>query len=421
MTTHQNLSFTLTAFALALGFSTGPAQADVVRLRTGGELRGQIVGENRSDLTTTIVTLSGSRISVEQDEIDEVERRSPLQEEYVTRFRQTPQTVEGKWELAEWCRQQGLKAEREEQLEEILDLDPDHPDARRILGYVNHLGRWLTREDEMAERGYFRYNGKWVTRQELELKEVNAAQQKAELAWIPKVRLWGTWLMGTDPQRSTNGLTELRKINDPDAIFALTKFLSQHSQEDVRLLYVEILGQISGPRSVPPLIDRILMDHSHFVRGAALRAISPERYSLAVPGLILALRHKSNPVINRAAEALGEIGDERAIPHLIDALVTRHVMQIQVPVAGGVTFTNGAGAGPFSGDLPPSVEIAARTGQLPYGAKIVRDPIPQQMRKVNVTQDLKNLPVLSALEKMTGQSLGFNERDWHVWWSIQKG
>jgi len=405
----------------------GLCGADGIRLRSGGEVRGVILedsairGDQAKESEVSIETLSGARITIHRDEIDFVERRTPQFEEYLTRSRQIPETVEAHWELAEWCRLQGLADERKEQLEHLLDLDPDHPDARKVLGYVRHLGRWMTKEDEMAERGYFRYNGRWVTRQELELKQANAAQRDAELAWIPKVRLWVTWMSGNDRQRAATGLSELKKIQDPDAIVALDKHLSQHPNEDVRLLFVSILGQIEGPRAVPPLVERLLGDGSRFVRRDALLALSPDRYPLAVPGLIAALRHKSNAVICHAAEALAEIGDQRAVPALIDALVTRHIVQLRVPAAQGVTFSNAGGLGAFSGALPPEVEIAARTGQLPYGATIIPDNIPRQMKVVNVTREFKNLPVLDALEKMTGNNLGFNERDWHLWWAVQKG
>lgn len=398
-----------------------PVRGDVIRLKGGGEVRGVFLENVKDSSQVAIQTSSGVRVSVPKDEIDFAERRSPLIEEYVSRSRTIDDTVEGHWELAEWCRVQGLGEERKDQLEQLLDLDTDHPEARKILGYVRHLGRWMTKEDEMAERGYLRYNGRWVTRQELELKQANAQQHESELAWIPKVRLWMGWLTGNDPQRAANGLTELKRIQDPDAIHALTKLLSQHPHEEVRLLFVGILGQIEGPRSVPPLVDRLLLDGSRFVRRDALQALSTARYPLAVPALIAGLRNKSNTVVCHAAEALGNIGDERAVPALIDALVTRHLVPIQVPASNGVTFSNAGAIGPFSGTLPPQVEIAARTGQLPYGVNVTGPTIPQQMKIVNVTQEFKNLPVLDALEKMTGKNLGFNERDWHYWWAVQKG
>lgn len=404
---------------IALASHVSDARGDVIRLREGGEIRGEILGEGSDSETVTIITVAGTRIQVDRREIDFVERRSALVEEYVTRSRRTPGTVDARWELAEWCRLNQLSDERTEQLELLLEIDPDHEEARKVLGYVRHLGRWMTREDQMAERGYFRHNGRWVTRQELELKQANSAQRQAELDWMPRIRLWTQWVTGADPQRAATGYSELQKVSDPDAIAALAKFLSQHGQEEARLLYVRVLGQIDSPRAVPPLVDRILMDVSDVVRRAALAALTPSRHPLAFPILVNALKHKENAIVCNAAEALGEIGDERAVPALIDALVTRHMVQVLVPVNQGVTFTSNH-PGPFSGTLPPDIEIAARTGQLPYGVQVI-DNTPRQIKKMNVAQDFKNLPVLNALEKMTDHSFGFNERDWHLWWAVRKG
>jgi len=401
------------------------AQADVVRLRAGGEVRGVLIESGASPGGTTdrkpvsIRTRSGAEVQIAAEEVEFVSRRSSQMEDYVTRSRKIAPTIEGHLELAEWCRIQGLLPQREEQLEQVLDLDPDHPDARRILGYVNHHGRWMTQDDVMEERGYLRYRGRWVTRQELELIESNSVQRKAELAWMPKIKLWLGWITGGRADRRMNGLAEFRRVTDPDAVFALTHFLAGHPADDIRLLLVQVLTQIDGTRATGPLVDRILLDPSEVIRQAALKALLPTRVETALPLLLAALKHKANLVVCRSATALGELGDRRAVPALIDALVTTHTYQTQVPDYGVRMTTSNSGI--FSGLVPPSVEIASRTGQLPYGFTVQGDAASQPvMRPVMVTEDFKNAPVLEALQRLTGQNLGFNERDWHFWWAVQK-
>jgi hypothetical protein len=408
---------------LPLLLLAGPAFADVVRLRGGGEIRGQILdgGEGDSGTGIAVETLSGARVRVPSEEIDFVERRGKLVEEYVTRSRQIPETVQAHVDLADWCRTQQLHEQRREQLERVLDLDPDHLEARKVLGYVNYLGRWMTQEDMMAERGYLRHDGRWVTRQELELIEANSSQRESERSWMPKVRLWLSWATGSDPQRQVSGIAELQRIRDPDAVGALTTFLSGHQNDNVRMLFVTVLGQIKGTRPVLPLVQRTLLDQELAIRNAAIQALGQERYSLALPGLIAGLKHQSNSVICHAAEALAQVGDLRAVPALIDALVTRHSFQVQVPANNGISFTGGNSLG-LTGRLPPNIEMMARAGQLPYGVNVLPDPsTPVIMKTVTVTSEMKNAPVLAALEKLTGKNLGFNEQDWHLWWAIQKG
>jgi len=395
---------------------------DVVRLKSGGEVRGVITASDKEARTTTVKTRSGTSVTVADSQIDFISRRSEKVEEYVTRSRTVEDSIEARMDLAEWCRSQGLLEQREEQLEQVLTLDPDQPDARKTLGYVRHLGRWMTQADMMAERGYFRHQGRWVTRQELELLEDHAAQKTAEASWIPKVRTWVSWLTGPSSERQQTALQELQSIQDVNAIGALTRFMSEHKVPDVRFLYVKILAQIDGPRPVPGLVDRLLLDPLEGIRQEALKVLLSARGELALPYLIAALKHKSNPVVCRAATALGEIGNQKAVPFLIDALVTTHSYQTAVAVPApqnvSVQFSSTNAPG-FSGLLPPNVEIAARTGQLPYGVNVVsNNTTPMVMRPVIVSEDVKNPDVLAALGKLTSQDFGFDERNWHLWWAV---
>ncbi|WP_437193991.1 HEAT repeat domain-containing protein [Planctomicrobium sp. SH527] len=412
---------------------TTVADADVVRLRSGGEVRGRIieavsatpagksVKSSQPSPPTVIETRSGTKVTLEGEEIDFVARRNELSEEYVTRSRQIEQTVEAHLELAEWCRVNGLLDQRQEQLEQVLNYDPDHEEARRVLGYVRHFGRWMTKDDVMTERGYFRYQGKWVTRQELDLLEANSAKKSKEGEWKGKIRGWMAAIASGVQDRQMKAIAELQQIRDPDALNPLMQMMSQHESNDIRLLYIQILKQIDSNQAITPLVDRLLNDPSDLVRSNALRAIVPTRTRLGVPIIITGLSNRSNLVVRRAAEALGEIGDTRAVPALIEALVTTHYYNIDVPtpIGGGSGITVGRDRRPFTTNLPPEVEIAARTGQLPYG--VIQNPTtPIVMQRVTVSEDLKNPTVLEALVKLTGQDLGYNERDWHVWWAIQK-
>ncbi|WP_437187709.1 HEAT repeat domain-containing protein [Planctomicrobium sp. SH668] len=408
------------AFVILMMLMGSICSADIIHLKSGGEVRGVLRTQQSADGAATMETLAGTTITIAAPEIDFLKRRNPLIEEYVTRSRKLTGTIEEHWELAEWCRTKDLKDQRHEQLEVILELDANHPDARRVLGYQLVHGRWMTKEDEMLERGYIRHKNKWVTRQELALIEANTAQQQEEAAWTPKVRQWTAWMTGSDPRKASTALKEFSQITDPDAIAALKRHLSQHQQDHLRMLFVTILGKMDGERTVVPLVERILTDESDQVRLAAMGALKPEAYPLALPLFTEALKSKANPVVCRAAFALGEMRDRRAIPALINALVTVHPVQMQVPASQPVTFSTAPNNSPFSGNLPPDVEIASRTGQLPYGVGVRSEGIPQQMRVVTVLRDVKNVPVLEALQKVTGQNLGFNERDWHIWWAVNQ-
>lgn len=406
----------------------GTTSADVIRLQNGGEVRGELLDPSGDGSVVTIETLSGTVISIGEETIEFVQRRTRLAEEYVTRSRLVADTVEARWELAEWCRLNLLKEQREEQLELLLEIDPDHEDARRILRYVQHNGEWVTRDELMTMRGYVRHKGKWITRQELELIEEQEAERKAELVWYPQVRLWFGWVTGSHAGRKAEGLSHFKELTDPDAVPALQTFMEEHESRSVRLLFVRILGRMEGPKPVQPLLERYLLDTDDVVRQEALARVKEEQFRYAFPFLVNALQHDLNPVVRRSAAALAVIGNEKAIPALINALVTTHTYKFQVPVNSGMTFQTGPNGRTqmvdprsIESSLPPELALMARAGQLPFGAVINTPYTPRRMRTVKLKADIKNDEVLSALISLTSKDYGFNQRNWQLWWAEEQG
>lgn len=407
-------------------FCTAHARGDVVRLRSGGAIRGEVdpASLDRNATHITVQTLSGTRITVAREDVEDITQRTMLAEQYETLARRVADTVEAHWTLAEWCRQNRLTAQRHEQLELLLDLDPDHEEARRILGHVQHNGRWLTREEWMQERGYVRHEGKWVTQQELDLILKSDAERAAEAAWYPKVRLWFTWASGRHEQRQLDGMTNLEEITDPDAVPALVNFMGDHENDAVRLMCVRVLGRMNGPKPVAALTRHAMFDDNEDVRKVARDGVDPSQYELALNYYVPELRNESNPVVRRAAEAIREIDDINTVPYLIAALVTEHKWKIQVPANNSVSFgQNSAGQlgmmNSLSGNLPAEVELLTRTGQLPYGAIVIPPPGQRQTRTVTIKGDVRNPEVLDALQAITGQNFGYSKGEWQEWWATR--
>lgn len=414
------------AAGLAVAVLLPAASADLIRLRNGGEVRGKLRPGHTRDAEVTIDTLLGGVMVLDRREVAFTTVRSLEMEEYEVRARQVPHTVAGHWELAEWCRQNRLRNQRIEQLELLLLLDPDHAEAHRALGHVQDRGEWLTREEMMARRGYLLYQGRWVTQQELDLLEKSDAERAAEREWFTKVLAWVRWAAGANERQRQQGIAALKEIRDPAAVAALTAHMAEHESADVRTLFVQVLGQIPGPRSARPLAERSLFDPHALVRKAALDALRPDQYSAAINVYTSALLNNDNTVVNRAAEALARVGDVRVSPALFDALVTTHRYEVQIPVhqatllglpSGGGTLVN---AQALSQYLPPDVEVALRTGQYPFGV-IVLPPagLPPKFRVVRVQAQIPNAEVRAALVKLTGQDFGYDERTWKLWWAAE--
>lgn len=415
----------LTGLVLCLScLPATPAPADLIQLRSGGELRGTLKSSNPRAPEVVIETLTGATVVVRRDEISLLSVRSLTVEEYETRLRSTPETADAHWDLAAWCQQNRLVTQRRNELEHILLLDPDHAGAHKALGHVQENGDWMTRDEQMARRGYIKHKGKYLTRHELDLLQKTEAERGAEREWFAKVYPWVNWLTGNNERQRGEAYTNLRKIDDPAAVPALTTHMATHEQLSVRKLFVEILARISGPRPIEALVHRSLFDGNSAVRQAAIAALEPDQYEAAVDLYLPALFHNDNPVVNRAAVALAVIADPKTIPPLIDALVTNHSFKVTVPDTGGVNVSIGGGGTGFvspsaiSGYLPPEVEGQLLTGQLPYGV-VVLPPLgmPQKTKQVKVQAQLTNDDVLAALQKLTGQDFGFDERTWLLWWA----
>lgn len=414
------------ASGLWLLMSAVSAQADLIRLKSGGELRGKIVTtatDGPAD-SVTIESLSGATIVVPAEDVQLSTRRPVVLEDYEVRSRHVSDTAAAHWELAAWCKEQRLTDERTVHLQRVVELDPDHEAAHAALGHVWKDGAWVDWDQYMAARGYVKHKGKYVTQQELDLLVKTADELKREQEWYPKIRLWAGWLTGPRAERRQTAFAELQAVNDPDAAPAVIRFLSGNAHRDARLLAVAILGRSEAEKSATGLVRIALRDDDAEVRAAALQAIPQSQFAVVRPLLIRELRSDANAVVCRAAAALQRIGDEDAVGPLIEALITAHQFQVRVPALPGQTFSfNTDGSVGQASTLPPDIELAIRTGQLPQGVVIYdpMEPVRRQIGKtVVVRREFQNAEVLAALQELTGEDYGYDERLWRLWWAAKK-
>lgn len=404
------------------------ARADVIKLKNGGEIRGAIprTAEAIQEDAVTIKTLSGAVVTVERKDIQFITWRSPLVEEFETKLREVPaDDIEALRELVQWCREKGLTEQRIAVLERIIEIDPDDADARAALGHSKYNGEWMSRDERMEAQGYVKYRGRYITPQELELIQKTEAQRDSEQEWFQKVRLWLNWAEGRNAARQEEALAALGAIDDPAALPALGRFLSKHNDRGMRLLYVNVLDRLPGTSAVPALVQKSLHEEDHEIRWRALNALDPEQYAAARPLYVKALRHELNDVVRRAARALERVGDQSVIPSLVAALVTTHRYRVQVPANDAVSFnTNGSfslGGAPGTAGLPPELEAMLLSGQFPNGVIVLsQPPAPIRMRVVTIRVNQQNPEVLAALQKLSGESFGYDSRTWQLWWAAHK-
>lgn len=404
------------------------ARGDVLLLKQGGELRGELLPASVSakgpastkarkvdDANVTIRTLNGAVVTVARDTVESQIRRRPLLEEYETIRRNTADTVDAQWQLAEWCRSKALSRERAVHLQRVVGLDPEHVAAHRALGHTKHEGSWTTTEALMTSRGYVKHKGKYVLPQELELIQADERENESEKAWFKRIKMWSGWLDSDRGERQAEAAQELSAIRDGDAVPALARTFRDDPNEQKRLLYVEVMTRIEGTKPLKPLLEQSLKDESQLVRTAAVRGVRETDVDAAVPIYIRALRNEANVMVNRAATALSQMGDDTVIPALIEALVTRHRYRVMVPDQTMSVTSDGSMANPNAVAIPPDVAGMLATGQLPYGVQVQTNGPPVRMKRVTVQKDEQNPSVLTALNLLTGENFGYDEQAWRNW------
>ena len=90
-----------------------------------------------------------------------------------------------------------------------------------------------------------------------------------ETAWFPKIRRLLDRLFDGDADQRRRAHVDLLKIDDPDAIPALSNYLGIHPNERMRELFVEILRNVGGPNPVYYLVAVSLIDPSSQIREKA--------------------------------------------------------------------------------------------------------------------------------------------------------
>jgi hypothetical protein len=387
--------------ALALLAILRPAAGDVFLLRNGGRIEGVLVNPDENPRTSYVISLpNGGQLTLDAASVDKVQPVRPELVEYDKVRRQYPDTVKGQLQMSDWCRDHNLLAQRKTHLQRVLQLDPDQAEARRILGYHKFKDKWMTLEEEMAEKGMvkrtIRGNTVWVTQPDAELHDSQEKQLKAEADWRQKVSRWRGWLDGS---RAAQGATNLRAIDDPMAIAALADRLVKKPdlRMDARLIYVEVLSRINTHEARGPLAACAMDDPVEEVRLSCLDELVKQKDDGVTAYFVGRMRnkHASNADINRAGVALGRIKDPNCVDTLIESLVTRHFEVVQPaggPGAMTTTFNKNGGGGGMGMNQKPKL----------------------------IPHDLQNADVLNALKAITGEDFGYDQRAWATWYRNQK-
>jgi len=370
------------------------ALGEIFVLDNGGRIEGDILNKESPRKRYVVKTTTGAQITLDKAQVTDVVRRTANDIEYEKVRQRYPDTIEGQWDLAEWCRQRKLTTLRARHLERIIELDPDHEKARQALRYRRVRGEWKTKKQEKEEQGYVLYKGNWMTTQKVTILKRKRTVELAVKEWRRKLEKWHDWLENGKEAEATQ---RIDGIDDPYAETALTDALMREPVQDYRKMYVNALGRIGGPSAWRVLCVLALEDENDDVRLTCLEHLEEHPSETFVAYFIGRLNDTDNQIVNRAALALGRMKSRTAIRPLIDHLITTHEHKIAPPTDGtGATFFNGPG---ISGQ-------GLNAGSSPA---------------VVVNQRLRNEGVLDALLRLAdGVNFGYEVDAWKQWYASRK-
>jgi len=371
--------------------SVATVRAELVILKSGGQAEGEILNTDRDGKQPVkLRTESGLQMTIPADQVRRIIVKSDLEKQYEALAPKSPDTIEGHWEMQEWCKQAELKAQRQKHLESILRLDPNHEGARIALGYVKHGNTWAKAEDWMRALGFVRYQGSWKSRQEVEIDVRDRQLELAQKKWMQNVK---QWCDSSVRRGNPDAIANLKAIKDPAAARALLDVVTdKHWPTELRVLCIDILSALPGKFGTGAYIKLALEEPDAVVRDRALDELEKQQSTLALLEFTKLLTSKDNQKVLRAGYCLGKLGNPDATLPLIEALVTNHTYFVVQgsPGIGGASF-GGGGSGMSQGQSR------------------------QTMRK-----DENNETVLSALGSLNpGVDFGFNEEAWRKWYVQQ--
>jgi len=367
------------------------ARGDVFVLSQGGQVVGQLQNAERSPRDDYVIkTPEGILLTLTQSQVKQVQRPKPEDLEYDKIRTRYPDTVQGQWELAEWCKEQKMLAQRKSHLERVVEIDPDHEAAHKALGHTKIDGKWTTQRDFVASQGMRFYRGKLRTEQEIKIIEDEQKSKTTEKEWAQKIdRLIGA-LAG---DRAEEARDALLKIRDPKAAKALAAAMKRNPHPEVRIVMAQALAGLARNDVLLFLAERAIEDPVEEVRMACLDLLKKAKNPEVVAYFVDRLKDRDNAAINRAAAGLRLMNDPSAVVPLIDHLVTAHRIKIPGSNPGQMSTTFGSGGGGM-----------AMGGGPQFKTVLVRNP-----------------EVLDALTAITGQAgFQYDVAAWRKWFAAQR-
>lgn len=290
-------------------------------------------------------------------------------------------------DLARWCAGKKLLDQERAHLNRVVELAPNHAEARRLLGQRLVGGQWRT-EAELAQANR------------------NAARQTAELAgWRPKIEALRDKLLHDNRRLREAALEQFDRIADPAAAGAIELLMSSHS-EPLALLALDAFGRMPTQAATLAIVRQALASPWPAVRTAAAAKLRSRDKFHYVPTLLAGM---SAPLQTRSLLLAAPNGE----------VYYRHIFFQEGKEQNALAATDT--------DYRPMV-LSARSAREAYWARqiLLAERVNQaattaRSRDLAVAQQnaaigAANARISGVLAEATGEKNRATAEDWWSWW-----
>jgi Pretoxin HINT domain len=290
-------------------------------------------------------------------------------------------TVDGQLALAKWCETNKFADQARAHWSRVLELEPNHPAARKALGYERIGGLWVSREERAADA-------------QLALAERDSLAKFGEA-----LRAIAAGLSKESPLKREAAAKKLLAMREAAAIPAMEAIVSPTSNEAARLV-VDALAAMSDPAASLSLARHAIYYPSHLVRDAAAeKLIRRDKHSYA-PQLIAMLYLPVRSEVVAKVLPSGRIGYRHSFAregHDRNEVLVLDTEYFRVPLAGGDAGLSAARANADAAATAAARELA--------------------MAAQNRVQSQLNDRVTRVLKIATEQNLPAQPESWWRWWN----
>ena len=202
----------------------------------------------------------------------------------------------------------------------VLAQDPDHAAARRALDFERLDGRWVTIPEARRAQGLVLYRGRWMLPEEVETAGPQAGAVAIERARdAVRVHKLIRKLASEDAIVKRAARIALAKTDD-DLVVAGARSALLDGDPAVRRAAAGVLGTAGDESALRALIFSGARDMDPEVRRASVEAAQSFGHDDTAVPFVRALGSKNLRLAANAAQALAQLGDERAAGYIVKRL-----------------------------------------------------------------------------------------------------